>query len=242
MEMPGSTYLGTPLAPFLMSGQVPSSRLDEMVQRILTSMFAAGLFDHAPVGSPSADVETPAHQELARDAAAQGTVLLQNQAGILPLDATRVHSIAIVGPAGDASPIYQGFGSSQVTAGGIECRDTPGGHRGARRIVDRRRLRPGGRGILHGRATTLASQSDVAVVVVGVTSSEGSDRSSTALAGTQDALVAAVAQANPRTIVAVYAPAQVDMPWAGQVQAIPFGGLPGQAEGGRPSRRCSSAT
>jgi beta-glucosidase len=230
MEMPGGTYLGPPLAPFLASGQIPAARLDGMVRRILTSMFAAGLFDRAPSGSPSADVETAAHRQLVHDAAVQGTVLLQNTGGLLPLDANAIHSIAVVGTAGDASPVFQGYGSAGVTAtlaNVVTPRQGIASRAGSSISV----------GYAQGAtppfadATALASQSDVAVVVVGDSSSEGADRTSTSLSGTQNDLVAAVASANPKTIVVTYAPAQVDMPWAGQVAAILFGGLPGQAEG-----------
>jgi hypothetical protein len=80
-------------------------------------------------------------------------------------------------------------------------------------------------------AVAAASQSDVAVVVVGLSSSEGSDRSDISLPAGQDALISAVAHANPHTVVVVYTPAQVLMPWANEVGAILVGWLPGQ-EGG----------
>jgi len=80
-------------------------------------------------------------------------------------------------------------------------------------------------------AVAVASQSDVAIVVVGLTSGEGSDRSDLSLPCEQDALISAVAQVNPHTIVVVYTPAQVLMPWADQVTAILVGWLPGQEAG-----------
>jgi beta-glucosidase len=83
-------------------------------------------------------------------------------------------------------------------------------------------------------ATRLAAGSDVAVVVVGTTEqveSEGFDRTSLALPGRQDELVARVAAANPRTIVVVNAGSPVLMPWAGDVAAILLTWFPGQ-EGG----------
>jgi beta-glucosidase len=82
-------------------------------------------------------------------------------------------------------------------------------------------------------ATTLASQSDVAVVVVGCNASEGSDRTSLSLDGNQDALISAVAGVNTKTIVVVYAPCQILMPWANtaNVASILYGGIPGQEQG-----------
>ncbi|MET3426554.1 beta-glucosidase [Actinoplanes tereljensis] len=83
-------------------------------------------------------------------------------------------------------------------------------------------------------AVALAAESDVAVVVVGTTEqveSEGFDRTSLALPGRQDELVARVAAANPRTIVVVNAGSPVLMPWAGEVAATLLTWFPGQ-EGG----------
>jgi beta-glucosidase len=73
------------------------------------------------------------------------------------------------------------------------------------------------------RASALAAESDVAVVVVGTTEeveSEGFDRDSLALPGRQDELVRRVAAANPRTVVVVNAGAPVLLPWAGEVPAV----------------------
>ena len=83
-------------------------------------------------------------------------------------------------------------------------------------------------------ATRLAATSDVAVVVVGTTEqveSEGFDRTSLALPGRQDELVARVAAANPRTIVVVNAGSPVLMPWADDVAAILLTWFGGQEAG-----------
>jgi len=84
------------------------------------------------------------------------------------------------------------------------------------------------------RAVTVAARADVAVVVVGTTEeveSEGFDRTSLALPGRQDELVARVAAANPRTVVAVNAGAPVLLPWAGDVPAVLLCWFPGQEFG-----------
>jgi beta-glucosidase len=83
-------------------------------------------------------------------------------------------------------------------------------------------------------AARLAADSDVAVVVVGTTEqieSEGFDRTSIALPGRQDDLVAAVRAANPRTVVVVNAGGPVAMPWLDDVAATLLAWFPGQ-EGG----------
>ncbi|SUD48387.1 Thermostable beta-glucosidase B [Nocardia otitidiscaviarum] len=83
-------------------------------------------------------------------------------------------------------------------------------------------------------AVELARTSDVAVVVVGTTEqieSEGFDRTDLRLPGRQDELVAAVAAANPRTVVVVNSGAPVEMPWRGDVAAVLLSWFPGQEFG-----------
>ncbi len=83
-------------------------------------------------------------------------------------------------------------------------------------------------------AVDAARESDVAVVVVGLTEeqeTEGLDKATLALPGRQDELVAAVAAVAPRTVVVVNTATPVLMPWRGDVAAIVVAGLPGQ-EGG----------
>lgn len=83
-------------------------------------------------------------------------------------------------------------------------------------------------------AAAAAQGAEVAVVVVGLTpeqETEGSDKTTLALPGEQDALVRTVAAAATRTVVVVNAATPVLMPWADEVDAILVVGLPGQ-EGG----------
>ncbi|MFJ1766653.1 beta-glucosidase H [Amycolatopsis sp. NPDC088138] len=83
-------------------------------------------------------------------------------------------------------------------------------------------------------AVALAGKSEVAVVVVGTTAeveSEGFDRTSLALPGRQDELVARVAEANPNTVVVVNAGSPVEMPWRADVAAVLLTWFPGQAGG-----------
>lgn len=83
-------------------------------------------------------------------------------------------------------------------------------------------------------AARAAAAADVAVVVVGLTDeqeAEGVDKSTIALPGDQDALVTAVAAAASKTVVVVNSATPVLMPWAEEVDAILWAGLPGQ-EGG----------
>jgi beta-glucosidase len=83
-------------------------------------------------------------------------------------------------------------------------------------------------------AARAAAAADVALVVVGTNSkveSEGFDRDSLALPGHQDALVAAVVAANPRTVVVVNSGSPVLMPWRDDVAAVLLGWFGGQEFG-----------
>lgn len=111
-EMSGSSYFGPALAQAVAAGQVPQSRLDDMVLRILTGMFSAGIFDRWPsgYGNLTAKVSSPAHQDLAKRLADASTILLKNSNNQLPLDAATLVSIAVVG---DANTVH-GSGSGAV--------------------------------------------------------------------------------------------------------------------------------
>ncbi|MGW8330683.1 glycoside hydrolase family 3 C-terminal domain-containing protein [Streptomyces sp. NPDC055897] len=85
-----------------------------------------------------------------------------------------------------------------------------------------------------GAATRAAGASDVAIVVVGTTEDdecEGRDRVHLRLGADQDALVRAVAAANPRTVVIVNSGGPVELPWRDEAGALLLSWFPGQ-EGG----------
>src|SRR4051794_12343627 len=117
VEMPSGQFFGDALKAAVRSGEVPASRLDEMVRHVLTAMFQVGLFDHpVPDSATRIDtvVSTKAHRGLAERLSEQGSVLLKNQGGALPLADDRHKTIAVIGNAGDAGASYHGGGSAVV--------------------------------------------------------------------------------------------------------------------------------
>lgn len=91
-----------------------------------------------------------------------------------------------------------------------------------------------GEDALIAEAVEVARSCEVAVVVASTTlevESEGFDRKDLRLPGRQDELIAAVAAANPRTIVVVNAGSPVEMPWASDVAAVLLTWFPGQEAG-----------
>jgi beta-glucosidase len=117
MEMPDGTFFGTALKQAVQSGQVPQSRLDDMVTRILRQEFRFGLFDHPTPDTPDAYAATPQHIAVARQAAEQGTVLLKNNDHLLPLG-NGVHSIAVIGDGAGQDTMSHGGGSAVVNGTG----------------------------------------------------------------------------------------------------------------------------
>ena len=112
MEMPNSTYYGAALTAAVANGQVSQATIDDHVRRILVPMFRRGLFDRTQSGNLSSPVTSAAHTALTRQVAADGSVLLKNAGGALPVTAA-TKSIAVLGV-----PLYQGGGSASVNSSG----------------------------------------------------------------------------------------------------------------------------
>ena len=117
MQMPDDSYFGAALKAAVLAGQVPQSRLDDMVSRIMREEFRFGLFDHPSADTPAAPAATPAHIATAREASEDGTVLLKNN-GVLPFDAKKLHSIAVIGDGAGPNTMTHGGGSAVVNGTG----------------------------------------------------------------------------------------------------------------------------
>ncbi|MEU6852963.1 glycoside hydrolase family 3 C-terminal domain-containing protein [Actinacidiphila alni] len=115
MEMPGKDYYGTALTNAVSNGQVAQATIDDHVRRILVSMFGRGLFDHPNTGSTNAVVTSPAHAAISQQVAEEGSVLLKNTAGTLPVSAA-VKSLAVIGDDAGTNAMTQGGGSAGVNA------------------------------------------------------------------------------------------------------------------------------
>jgi beta-glucosidase len=84
------------------AGKVSQQRLDEAVGRVLAAKFRAGLFEHPYVDEDRAakEVGNKDHAKLVRQVADEAIVLLQNKNNLLPLDAAKFKTIAVIGPNG----------------------------------------------------------------------------------------------------------------------------------------------
>jgi len=101
------------------AGRIPMSRIDDAVTRVLREMFRFNLFDRPESGTATTKATSPEDAAIARTVAEQGTVLLKNADGILPLDNRVVPSIALIGSDGGVGARTQGDGSSLVQRHGF---------------------------------------------------------------------------------------------------------------------------
>jgi beta-glucosidase len=241
-EQPDSNYFGS-LKQAVASGQLPQSRLDDMVHRILRAMFADGLFDHPQKIQP---INAAVDSAVAQEEEEQGAVLLKNN-GLLPLR-TSVPSIAVIGSHADIA-VLSGGGSAQVDPVGgsalpwtFPCPpcwsrvewDPPSPLNAIQALV------PGAvvkfdDGKNASSAAALAATSSIAIVFLSQWASEGMDLPSLnftdvidAVPIDQDGLVSAVAAANPRTIVVMENGGAQVMPWVPNVAAVLEAWYPGQ--------------
>lgn len=96
-------FLGKHTEAAVKGGLVNESAVDNAVSNNFATLMRLGFFDGDPKKQPYGnlgpkDVCTPEHQELAREAARQGIVLLKNTASSLPLSSTAIKSLAVIGP------------------------------------------------------------------------------------------------------------------------------------------------
>jgi beta-glucosidase len=227
MEMPGGYFFGDFLKQAVTAGTVTTATLNTMVTRVLTQMFAFGLFDKAPSGSLSATVTTAAHNQIALQGAEEGTVLLQNN-GILPLATAATPKIAVIGVDGGAGTQTIGGGSATVTSSGTIWPLTGIQNRVAG-TGDTVTYNDGSN---QASAVSLAQASSVAIVFASNNyGNEGSDQSTIDLPGAQNQLISAVAAANPHTIVVLNTNSATTMPWLNSVAGVFEGFYDGQQYG-----------
>ena len=233
------------LGAAITDGVVAESRLQNMVFRILFSGFATGAFDDPPVIKP---INATADAAVSQADEEQAAVLLQNTSNLLPLSKS-IKSIAVIG--GNAiNGVITGGGSSQVlpVGGPAQPIDTstilphpviwnPSSPYAALAQEAPAALLTYNDGSNAQSAAAAAAAAQVAIVFVDQPMSEAYDAANLSLppdevtGADQDALVAAVAAANPNTIVVVESGGPVLMPWLPQVGAVLQAWFPGAAGG-----------
>jgi beta-glucosidase len=237
-QLDRAVYFGAPLTDAVRKDPAYRARLDDMVHRILRTLFAVGVMDRPAKLSP---IDYQANGKASQAVAEGGIVLLKNQAGLLPLKGAR--RIAVIG--GQAQfGVPSGGGSSQTIAiegPGLQMPVMGTGVLGTPRLMVYHPSSP--LDALHqilpdvtlmvddGRypenAARLAREADVAIIFATQWTTESYDVPDLSLPSGQDALIAAVAAANPRTVVVLETGGPVLMPWLDKVGAVLEAWYPG---------------
>jgi beta-glucosidase len=203
-------------------------------------MFTVGAYQHP---TQVTSIDAAADAAIAQEMEEQGAVLLKNAAGQLPLSKS-VKSIAVIGSHADIA-ILSGGGSAQVTpVGGVALSSPapcppcwgyvvwdPSSPLKAIQVKVPTAVVKFDDGTSTTSAAALAASSDVAFVFVSQWKSEGMDLTDLSFSNNQDTLVAAVAAANPHTVVVIESGGAQLMPWLANVGAVLEAWYPGQRGG-----------
>jgi beta-glucosidase len=216
------------LVEMVKAGRVPEAALDACVSRMLRAKFLAGVFENPYVDPRRAEEvsNAPAHQALALEAARRSIVLLKNDNSLLPLERTKLKTIAVIGP--NAKGVRLG-GYSSNPGRGVDILDGIRSKAGAAiRVLYAEGVRitehepnwtedkvvfgdPAANRKRIAEAVSVARQADVAVVAVGTNESTSreawsnqhlGDAADLALSSQQDDLVEAI-RATGKPVVVV---------------------------------------
>jgi beta-glucosidase len=217
---PPIAYQPTLIDAALGGGLASPDVVDDHVRAELRTLFASGFFDRAAYLDDDAQIDKPKDAAAAQHIEEQAITLLRNRDGLLPLDAAKVHSIAVIGKA--AQSFVTGGGSGNITPFKVTS------------VLDGIRARvPAGTTVTYRDGSDAgAAAADVAVVVANDYDTEGADRACLSLEcpqvnGDQDALIATVAAANPRTVAILEGGGPDLTPWRHKVGALIEAWYPG---------------
>ncbi|HWU50828.1 MAG TPA: glycoside hydrolase family 3 C-terminal domain-containing protein [Asticcacaulis sp.] len=215
----------------LADGEITQQRLDDMAARVLWPLFQYGVIDDPVKTGP---IDFKADAAVSQNAAEQSLTLLKNDDDLLPL--TGVKTVAVIGGHADKG-VLSGGGSSGVHPVGGSALPVEKGWPGSaiwmpsspldelKAELPRAKISYS-EGDDIAAAAAAAAKAEIAVVFVTDWKGEGFD-TTLDLKDNQDALVAAVVKANPKTVVVLETGGAVLMPWADQVPAILEAWYPG---------------
>lgn len=236
LEMPTSGDLNAQrIIEAVNNGALDIAVLDERVDTVVDLIIKS-----KPALEKEHTYDIDAHHDVARRVAEGSMVLLKNDDNVLPLKSGQ--KIAVIGEMAKA-PRYQGAGSSVINPtkidnaydalveAGADVTYAQGYYKSAPTKKDKNRKTDDQ---LIAEAIEAAKSADVAVVFVGLTEEfegEGYDRENINMPDNHNALVSAVAKANPNTVVVLAGGSVVFIPWINEVKGLLNSGLGGQAGG-----------
>lgn len=244
------SYWGEELKEAVESGEIDEMYLDEACTRIMTMLYKYRQFDDYPEINLDADA-TEGHTELVRKAAAGSVVILKNDEDILPISPKKYKKIAIIGDGALPTKLCED-NACKGKMSGVVVLGWGSGTTNMENISDplsaiTERAEKDGITITSfteddddtDKAAEVAADADLAIVVVTANSGEGyltvegnsGDRKDLDLWHNGNDLVAAVAAANKNTVVVIYSPGVVNLPFINDVKGILYAGMPGQEAG-----------
>ncbi len=228
-------YLGNAFEQLVVEGKVPMEVLDEKVSRVLRLMFRTAMNPEKVVGSMCSE----AHYEACRQVGEEGIVLLRNEKGVLPIDATRYRRILVVGENATRS-LTRGGGSSELKPqretsplealqeafGSTATVSYAQGYSSGKALYDKvDAVAPTLQDSLKAEALQMARESDLIIYVGGMNKNrrqdcEDSDREGYDLSFGQNELIAELAKVQKNIVVVTFGGNPYAMPWLQQVQGL----------------------
>jgi beta-glucosidase len=112
LEMPNGAFMNPKnLLPAVKSGKVSEATIDDKVRRIFRTAIRFGFLDRDQTDL-TIPYYNPYGKQVALDEAREGVTLLKNDGNLLPLDTSKVKTLAVFGP--DAWPTVAGAGGSST--------------------------------------------------------------------------------------------------------------------------------
>lgn len=225
LEMPGSSgERDRAVLQAVQEGRLDEKYVDQAVEHILDVNLR-----YLNNARPDTPWDKEADHALAGRLAAECMVLLKNEDGVLPL--RKEEKVTVIGEFA-AKPRYQGGGSSHINSFKVTSlldilTDGQNVHYAQGYVAKSEKNDPA----LFAEAIEAAKAADKAVVVAGLPDSfesEGYDRTHMRMPENQIALIEAVAQANPNTVVLLYNGSPIEMPWIDDVKGVVEGYLGGE--------------
>ncbi|MCL2812765.1 MAG: glycoside hydrolase family 3 C-terminal domain-containing protein, partial [Clostridia bacterium] len=227
LEMPGNRGNDKKIVAAVQSGALTEEAVDKLAIRVVDLILKA-----QAARQPGYRYDAEQHHALARKAAAESCVLLQNKNDVLPLKPGT--KAAVIGEFAK-TPRYQGTGSSKINPSKLDSAYDELAKLGVEVTYAQGYNGVEPNDALIAQAVELAKGTDVAILFVGLPDayeSEGFDRTTMDIPASHTQLICAVAQANPNTIVVLHLGSPVVTDWAENVKGLLVAYLGGQAVGG----------
>jgi len=226
-------YLAQPFLDLLKQGDMPVSVVDDKARRVLRLIFRTNMAPNRPFGR----FTCPEHNQVAREIAAEGIVLLKNDHAFFPIPAGKYRRIAVIGENATRS-LTKGGGSSELKVKQeVSALEGLKALYGADHVSyslgyvsgkyqwgkeDKTPLNPDS---LLRAAVEVARQADVVIFIGGLNKNafqdcEGHDRKTYDLPFGQNNLIAALFKVNKQLAVVLVSGNAVAMPWLNQVPAV----------------------